>query len=223
MHLRDEVEALARQWGQPRIVEEQIPVAPGLSEKTVRDFFSDRWGEVVMVIHRAVDGRVWVMTKESFPQGLYSLPTGGIRHGEAILGALRRELWEETGFGASYIQRFLAVMRYTPLPAPGDPQDVPTFVSYAFLIEEMSGDAPVVSGAERILDFKTVASDELLGIARQWNRLSGLGKEFHDLAAWGRFRGIVHQVVWESLADERGRDVEGRVRSAAPNTPAPAR
>jgi len=198
LRVEEEVKALAREWGQPRLIERRIPVAAGLTEKTVHDFFSDRWGEVVMVIRRRLDGLVWVMTKESFPGGLYSLPTGGIRHEESISGALWRELQEETGFEVR-LQRFLAVIRYKPVLAAGDVQEVPGFVSYAFLLEEAKGDHPVVTGGEKILDFRAVAPAEILEIGRQWGRLSGSSKEFHDLAAWGMFRSLTHQVVGEIL------------------------
>lgn len=212
-YMSEEVKALAQRWGEPRLIEKRIPVAAGLEEKTVRDFFSDRWGEVMMVIRRRLDGLVWVMTKESFPldcgpaeaspqeaspQRLYSLPTGGIRHAEAISAALWRELGEETGFEAQ-VRQFLAVIRYEPVLAQGDLQEVPGFVSYVFLLEEMSGKTPVVATGERILDFKAVAPPELLNIAQQWGRLSGSSAEFHDLAAWGMFRSIAHQVVGEML------------------------
>jgi ADP-ribose pyrophosphatase YjhB (NUDIX family) len=203
---REEVQALAERWGQPRLIEEQISVAPGLREETVHDFCSDRWGEVVMVIRRAQDGLVWVMTKESFPQGLYSLPTGGIRHGEEVSAALWRELQEETGFEVQ-LQRFLAVIRYVPVLASGDrvlirpdmPDEVLDFVSYVFLLEEMHGDSPVVTGGEKIAGFRAVWPEELLDIAQQWRRLSGSSEEFHDLTAWGRFRSLAHQVVGEAL------------------------
>jgi len=194
-----ELNVLAQTWGQPRMIERQIPVAPGLRQDTVHDFFSERWGEVVMVVRRAGDGRVWVMTKESFPHGLYSLPTGGIRPGESIAAALWRELGEETGFDAR-MERFLATIRYEPILASGDPQGVPCFFSYVFLLEELNGAEPAVTGGERILDFKAVLPAELLAIERQWSALSGSSDEFHDLAAWGIFRSIVHQAVWEALA-----------------------
>ena len=200
----EDVQALAERWGQPRLIEEQISVAPGLKQETVRDFCADRWGEVVMVIRRAQDGLVWVMTKESFPQGLYSLPTGGIRHGEAVSAALWRELQEETGFEVR-LQRFLAVIRYVPVLASGDPDvsdDVPDFVSYVFLVEEMNGDSPVVTGGEKILDFRAVPPEELLDIAQQWLRLSGSSEEFHDLTAWGKFRSLAHQVAGDVLISE---------------------
>lgn len=206
----EEVKALARRWGQPRFIEKQIPVAPGLKEQTVHDFFSDRWGEVVMVIRRATDGLVWVMTKESFPQEsasessprLYSLPTGGIRHQETISAALWRELEEETGFDAR-LERFLAQIRYVPVLAPGTPQEAPAFVSYVFLLEETCGASPVLSCGEKILDFKTVVPGELVDIARQWRNLVGSSKEFHDLAAWGMFRSLAHQVAGEALISGR--------------------
>ena len=194
----EEVKALAQRWGQPILIEQQIPVAPGLKEETVREFFSDRWGEVMMVIRRSLDGLVWVMTKESFPHRLYSLPTGGIQHGETISAALWRELREETGFEAQ-VQQFLALIRYVPILTPGEPQEVPGFVSYVFLLEETSGNYPIVATGEKILDFKAVAPGELLDIARQWGGLSGSSAEFHDLAAWGMFRNIAHQVVGEAL------------------------
>lgn len=193
-----ELNVLAQTWGRPRMIEQQIPVAPGLGQDTVRDFFSERWGEVVMVVRRAVDGRVWVMTKESFPRGLYSLPTGGIRPGEPIAAALWRELGEETGFDAR-LERFLATIRYEPILASGDPREVPCFFSYVFLLEELNGAEPAVTGGERILDFKAVVPAELLSIERQWSELSGSSAEFHDLKAWGMFRSLLHQVVGEAL------------------------
>ena len=196
-----ELNVLAQTWGQPRIIERQIPVAPGLGRDTVHDFFSERWGEVVMVVRRAVDGRVWVMTKESFPHGLYSLPTGGIRHGESIAAALWRELGEETGFDAR-LERFLATIRYEPILASGDLDEVPYFFSYVFLLEELNGDEPAVTGGERILDFKAVLPAELLAMERQWRALSGSSDEFHDLKAWGMFRSLLHQVVGEALAGQ---------------------
>ena len=194
----EELKQLAQRWGQPKLIEKQVPVAPGLEQKMVQDFFADRRGEVVMAVRRKKDGRVWVMTKESFPQGLYSLPTGGIRHHEAISAALWRELQEETGFEAQ-LQQFLAVIRYVPVVAPGDPQDVPPFVSCVFLLEEAKGSHPIVSSGEKILNFKTVAPGELLDIAREWSELSGSSREFHDLAAWGTFRMLTHQLVGEVL------------------------
>jgi len=205
----EEVRVLAQRWGQPQIIEKQIPVAPGLRERTVHDFFSDRWGEVVMTIRRTSDGRIWVMTKESFPKEsasessrrLYSLPTGGIRHQETISAALWRELEEETGFKAQLV-RFLAVVRYVPVLASGDLQEVPAFASYVFLLKEASGASPTLNCEEKILDFKAVAPGELLGIARQWRNLVGASKEFHDLAAWGMFRSIAHQVAGEALTDK---------------------
>jgi 8-oxo-dGTP pyrophosphatase MutT (NUDIX family) len=200
----DEVRALARDHGEPLVIEKQIPVAPGLSEEVVRDFFADRWGEVVMVVRRATDGRLWTMTKPSFPEGLYSLPTGGIRHGEGVLEALGRELREETGFELR-VSRFLAVIRYVPVPTGSDAVvEVPPFTSYAFLIDEPEGKEPDLNGEEQILDFKAIAPRDLPEMAEGWRGLMGSSVEFHDLAAWGLFRGLTHEVVGRALRREDG-------------------
>ena len=226
----EEVQALAERWGEPRMIVKRIPVAPGLTEQVVRGFFSDRWGEVVMVIRRAMDGLVWVMTKESFPvlparseqathlrgdvgletedRPLYSLPTGGIGHDEGIEVALWRELEEETGFQAQ-VERFVAVVRYVPVLAGGDPQDVPGFTSYVFLLREETGQDPVLGCGERILDFKAVSPGQLLGMAEEWRALCGSSDEFHDLAAWGMFRSLTHQVAGEALVENGRAKVRG--------------
>ena len=204
----EEVQMLAQRWGEPRTIVQPIPVAPGLTEQMVRDFFSDRWGEVVMMIRRAMDGLVWVMTKESFPSLLYSLPTGGIRHGEGIEAALWRELEEETGFQAQ-LERFVAVVQYVPVLAGGDPQDVPGFTSYVFLLREETGRDPVLGCGERILDFKAVSPGELLGLAEEWRGLCGSSGEFHDLVAWGLFRSLTHRVAGQALVGNIVTSVQG--------------
>ena len=197
-----EVSVLAQLWGQPRIIVQRVPVAPGHQGDKVRDFFPDRWGEVVMVVRRAVDGQVWVMTEESFPQGLYSLPTGGIRHGESIVAALRRVQAEEIGFEAR-LQRFLAVIRYELASAVDSCKAVPCFVSYVFLLEEVNGDEPGVTGGSTTQSFKTAEPEELLEIAEKWRVLSPSSDEFHNLQAWGTFRSLAHQVAGEALIRDK--------------------
>lgn len=197
-----EVSVLAQLWGQPRMIVQRVPVAPGHQGDKVRDFFSDRWGEVVMVVRRAVDGQVWVMTEESFPQGLYSLPSGGIRHGESIVAALRRVQAEEFGFEAQ-LQRFLAVIRYELASAVDSCKAVPCFVSYVFLLEEVNGDEPGVTGGSTTPGFKTAEPGELLEIAEKWRVLSSASDEFHNLQAWGTFRSLAHQVAGELLIKDK--------------------
>jgi ADP-ribose pyrophosphatase YjhB (NUDIX family) len=155
-----------------------------------------------MVVRRAVDGQVWVMTKESFPQGLYSLPTGGIRHGESIVTALRRVQAEEIGLEAR-LQRFLAVIRYEPASAVGSRKAVPCFVSYVFLLEQVNGGEPEVPGGPTTLGFKTAEPEELLEMAEKWRVLSPSSDEFHNVQAWGTFRSLAHQVAGEVLIKDK--------------------
>lgn len=203
-HPEAEVHTLAQRWGQPARIEQAIPLAPGLKEETVTSFLSSRWSEVVMVIRRRADGRVWTMTKESFPVGCFSLLTGGVRQGESIEEALWREIQEETGLKPA-LERFLAVIHYTPMCAPGDPQAVSGFTSYVFLLEEASGNEPVLSCDEKILSFKAVPPAELLAIASHWQSLAGSSQAFHDWSAWGQFRSTAHRVAAEALLSEGAR------------------
>jgi ADP-ribose pyrophosphatase YjhB (NUDIX family) len=193
-----EVSVLAHLWGQPQIIVQPVLVAPGHQRDKVRDFFPDRWGEVVMVVRRAADGQVWLMTEESFPQGLYSLPTGGIRYGESIVAALRRVQAQEIGFETRLL-RFLAVIRYERASPVDSRKAAPCFVSYVFLLEEVGGDEPGVASGSRTRGFKTAEPKELLDMAEKWRVLSSSSDEFHNLKAWGTFRSLAHQVAGEAL------------------------
>ena len=197
-----EVSILAQLWGQPRIIVQRVPIAPGHQGGKVRDFSLDQCGEVVMVVRRAADGQVWVMAEEGYPQGLYSLPTSGIRHGESIMAALRRVQAEEFGFEAR-LQRFLAVIRYELASAADSCKAVPCFDSYVFLLEEVNGDEPAVTGGSTTRGFKTAEPGELFQIAEKWRVLSPSGDEFHDLQAWGTFRSLAHQVAGEVLIKDK--------------------
>jgi ADP-ribose pyrophosphatase YjhB (NUDIX family) len=193
-----EVSVLAQLWGQPQIIVQRVPVAPGHQGDRVRDFFPDRWGEVVMVVRRAADGQVWVMAEESSPEGLYSLPTGGIHHGESIVAALRRLQAQEIGF-ETRLQRFLAVIRYERASAVDSCKAVQCFDSYVFLLEEVNGDEPGVTGGSTTRGFKTAEPEELLAMAEKWRVQSPSSDEFHDVQAWGTFRSLAHQVAGEAL------------------------
>ncbi|MCS7179708.1 MAG: NUDIX domain-containing protein, partial [Anaerolineae bacterium] len=51
----------------------------------------DREGEVVLLLRRA-DGSLLLHTKTFYPDGVYRLPSGGIRRGEKVLAAAAREV-----------------------------------------------------------------------------------------------------------------------------------
>jgi ADP-ribose pyrophosphatase YjhB (NUDIX family) len=191
---RDEIEALARRFGEPRRV-----------DATLRgDFFDpihrrDRVGEVCMVIRRP-NGKLLLAIKTFYPRGAHRLPTGGIGIGESILDALRRETSEETGLETT-VRRFLASIAYRSGPGAAEP----VFRTFAFLLDETGGTLGARDESERIEEFVEIDPRELRAVADRLERVtSEPSKEIGgDWADWGRFRAVVHRVVWEVLSDER--------------------
>jgi len=144
-----------------------------------------------MVI-RVASGGVLVVTKEYYPPNVYRLPTGGIRRGEPVLEALRREVREETGLDSSIVT-FLAIIGYH------DGGNLSEFFTWAFLLDGADEPRPQ-DPDERIAGFRVVARDELTAIAGRLEGLPDVSQEFEwSWAEWGRFRGAAHRVVWEVL------------------------
>ena len=186
-----EVDALARRYG-----------APLALEPVIDDSFNDpigkpdRWGEVCMVIRRP-SGRILLAIKTFYPRGAYRLPTGGIHHGEGILGSLRRETQEETGLDTE-IRRFLARIAYRGRSAPGEE---PLFHTFAFLLDETGGTLASRDPSEEIEDWREIEPRELGSVAEALDSLATAGTRSigGDWAAWGRFRAVVHRAVAEAL------------------------
>ncbi|MFQ3630001.1 NUDIX hydrolase [Roseiflexus sp.] len=152
---------------------------------------SDRYGEVCMVIRRR-SGTLLTAIKTFYPAGCFRLLTGGVAHGERIETALEREVEEETGLQV-VIRRFLAVIEYQPY----------SFATFAFLLDEHSGDLISRDPHERIGAFREIDVSELPSLAatletapdRYDREISG------NWRAWGRFRAVVHHVVYQALTD----------------------
>ncbi|WP_372837502.1 NUDIX domain-containing protein [Phaeovulum sp.] len=62
-----------------------------------------------------LDGRV-LLTHQAKPQPEFQLPGGGIDAGESPLGALHREVFEETGWGIAAPRRIGAFRRFAYMP-----------------------------------------------------------------------------------------------------------
>ncbi len=147
-----------------------------------------RLAEVVLLLQRK-NGRYLAHTKDFYPPATYRLISGGIKPGEDLLAAVRREAYEETGLLVR-IERFLALLRYRfywqgyVLP----------FASYVFGVVEEDGTLKVNDPGEAISGFREVTLAELDALAAQ---LEALHPEWED---WGRFRAIAHRVILEILA-----------------------
>ena len=178
--------------------------APHTLAVTIDDSFKDpiwkrdRYGEVCMVIRRP-NAKLLLSIKSFYPRGAYRLPTGGIHHGETILGALGREAYEETGLEVA-VRRFLSRIAYAPASRPQAP---PVFHTFAFLLDEVGGTLGTLDPAERIEDWREVDARELPDVAERLAHLRTQGTEDigGDWRAWGEFRAVVHRAVHDALFD----------------------
>lgn len=209
--IESEIAEMAARYGAPRRVEVALEGRPfhPLSQ-------SDRYGEVCMVVRRP-SGKLLTAIKTFYPAGCYRLLTGGVGHGEPIGDALLREVAEETGLDV-VVRQFLAVVEYR-LEARDDwefaPKDststtssqFPTsygFATFAFLLDEVGGALAVHDPSERIGDFRELAVGDLPALAETLERAPDsyddeIAGWWHD---WGRFRAVVHRVVYDVLRGE---------------------
>lgn len=189
--VQEELIALAGRFGQPlvRLAELDLPrLFDPLSNP-------DRYGEVCMVVRRP-DGRLITAKKTFYPLNGHRLLTGGIHHGEAVLDALLRETREETGLEV-VVRRFLVAVAYH---LPGQ-QERPIFYTFAFLLDEVGETLECMDEDELLEYFREITPDELLERAQFLASLTHgyspeLVAEWED---WGRFRAVIHRLVWEAL------------------------
>lgn len=156
-----------------------------------------RPAEVCMVVRRR-SGGLLLATKRGYPVGVYRLLTGGIHQGESVYAALLREVAEETGLTVK-TRRFLVVARYQGPDAP----DLHAFATFAFLVDEVSGELQVNDPSEGLTDFREVTPTDLLGVAAQLDALSPSPRANARFSrrAWGRYRAAIHRLVWQALSD----------------------
>jgi ADP-ribose pyrophosphatase YjhB (NUDIX family) len=188
--IQDELRQLARRYGQPLI--ETINLASTRRFDPLNK--TDRYGEVCMVIRRP-NGHLLTMTKTTYPTNAYRLPTGGINHVESVIDALLRETQEETGLQVN-VERFLAAAAYRIAG-----QDYPSFYTFAFLLDEVSGTLGAIDEDEQIEDFRETLPEDLLTVAEDLEQVTAnystnIDSSWKD---WGRFRAIIHRLVWEAM------------------------
>ena len=118
------------------------------------------------------------------------------RHGDT---ETRRHGDTETG---NRERSIAALQSPTPDPRPLTPDP---FVTFAFLLDEVGGVLSVQDESEQIGEFREVAIADLPAIART---LECVPDVFHpeivgSWSDWGRFRAIVHRVVYEALQEDQ--------------------
>jgi NAD+ diphosphatase len=189
--VESEVAELAARYGAPRRVAVELegqPFSPLI--------LNDRHGEVCMVVRRP-NGKLITAIKTFYPPGAFRLLTGGVGHGEPIATALLREVAEETGLDVA-VRRFLAVIEYRLALLHPHP-----FATFAFLLDEIGGTLATQDEGERLGGFREVALAELPEIADALERVpDSFDREIEgSWRDWGRFRAVVHRVVYEALQD----------------------
>ncbi len=150
----------------------------------------ERRGEVALVIQRTWQ-EVLLHTKTFYPPGVYRLPSGGVSWNEAVSDALRREVYEETGF-STRDERLVGLVSYE---FQNDGQAVP-FVSYVFLLPGVEGLPAVQDANEHISSFRWSPIAELPAVAAA---LRSLPDDSPGRQDWGRFRALVHDFVVERM------------------------
>ena len=145
-------------------------------------FIAKTEAEVAMAIANP-DGRILLITKAFYPEGVYRIPTGKLKTGEDPDSALRRELVEETGFELAD-HDCLGVIRYTFHSGA----DIRTFTSHLYLIHA-EGEPESRDEGEQITGFRWIPISDLSAVTDQLRNLSD------RWADWGRFRAIAHDFV----------------------------
>ena len=191
IEVQSELAELSEQFGQPLVHYAQLDIAKIFDPLSSRD----RYGEVCMVVRRP-SGHLLAAKKTFYPTNGHRLLTGGIHPGEPVLAALLREVHEETGLEVA-VSRFLVAAAYH-LP---EQRASPLFYTFAFLLDETGGTLGCLDPDEQLDYFREIIPDELPERAEFLAHLSDdyspdLGVEWSE---WGRFRAIIHQLIWQIL------------------------
>ncbi|HEX7734331.1 MAG TPA: NUDIX hydrolase [Ktedonobacteraceae bacterium] len=191
VEVQSELAALAERYGEPLVHFAELERTELFDPLSSRD----RYGEVCMVVRRP-GGHLITAKKTFYPTSAYRLLTGGIHPGEPVLDALLREVREETGLDVT-VSRFLAAVAYH-WP---EQQDSPLFYTFAFLLEESGGTLGALDEDERLEYFREITLAELPERVEFFNHLPheyspDFSIEWHH---WGRFRAVIHRLVWQAL------------------------
>jgi len=185
--MQAELRELAERFGLPVLGSTDLGNSPYL-----RSVVEQRFAEVCMVVRRP-SRQLIVFRKPFYPRGIFRLPTGGVEPGESILGAVLREVYEETGLSVA-VSRFLAASTYL---TDGRPQ----FASFVFLLVETAGTLGALDLDERVESFREIEAQSLPELA---NLLEQLAAEYNvelngDIRQWGLLRALNHRLVWRAL------------------------
>ncbi len=137
---------------------------------------SDRWGEVAFGVERK-NGKTIVIRSQSYPKGVYRVPTGGIRYGEEVSHALYREIQEELGLTVDS-PRFLGAVLYEISYR----EETLEFISFVFRLKETGGTILEDATEQEIHEFLEADEKMLTKICRNMKQHRGSWQD------WCQFR-----------------------------------
>jgi 8-oxo-dGTP diphosphatase len=179
------IDALRGQYGRDAWVR-TVP----LKYHSVRFFYrtkdlvaTDRMGEVVFAVERPNGKFITVRSKE-YPEGIFRVPTGGIKHGEDIVGAVKREVSEELGLVAEIV-RFIGVYRIELKRG----KDRVYFYSFFFHLKEISGNLLADASDDEVDEVMEADANDLENLSE---RLKSIDKDWKD---WGLFRYLTTKAI----------------------------
>jgi ADP-ribose pyrophosphatase YjhB (NUDIX family) len=149
---------------------------------------TDRRGEVVFCVIRP-DGKIITTTCTIYPEGIFRIPTGGIRYGEDVIEAAFREVREELGLEVE-ITGFAGVLKIRFQHAANSFM----FYSYIFIMKETGGKLLEDAEDDEISEVREV---DLEGLRQTAARLADIKGSWGD---WGRFRHITTKKVYDFLS-----------------------
>lgn len=158
-----------------------------------RTTVKDRCGEVAFALERK-NGKFVVIRNSVYPEGVYRIPTGGIRFGESVLSALYREIGEELGVKVE-LKRFLGAVKYD-ISYGGEHLD---FYSFVFRMKEISGNIIEDATQNEISEFAEADLGFLIKISE---KLKEKGDSKGD---WRSFRYQTTSFIIPFLKSEEGK------------------
>ena len=145
-------------------------------ERMKKTIETDRRGEVVFCVIRP-NGKIITVTCDSYPEGIYRIPTGGLKYNEDVVKGVYREVREELGLSVE-ITDFAGVLRIKF----EHENDSCMFYSYMFVLKETGGRLLEDAEDDEISAVKEV---DIKGLEDVANGLKTITESWSD---WGNFR-----------------------------------
>lgn len=138
---------LARAFGQPAVLHWRLPILAWEARMVRKSSKGWRWHDITLVIHDAA-GRLVIITKPMFPNGVWRWPSGGVDRDEPFVAGAEREGREETGLALNLERYLLRIHATFTHPVEGEvPWVSHIFSATAAATELVPEDTHEISGA----------------------------------------------------------------------------